>query len=249
MSSAPPYRDFYYPLNVFMHMLTREEGGVTYLHYALFEHEDEAISVAQERSTRLLLDRLPAPPARLLDVGAGIGTTLNRLRSMGYDVVGITPDDRQVAYIRRSHGEGAPVQCIRYEDFEGGAFDVVLFQESSQYIDSETLFARARAPRIIVLDEFATQPLDTPGALHSLSRFLDAAARHGFELVEDVDLSERAAPTIDYFNVRLPRYRDLLIADLGLTNEQVDDLIASGHRYRQLYRDGVYAYRLLQFEK
>lgn len=249
MSSAPPYRDFYYPLNVFMHILTREEGGVTYLHYALFEHEDEAITVAQERSTRLLLDRLPEPPARLLDVGAGIGTTLNRLWSMGYDVVGITPDDRQVAYIRRSHGEGAPVQCVRYEDFEGGPFDVVLFQESSQYIDSEALFALARAPRIIVLDEFATKPLDTPGALHSLSGFLDAAARHGFELVEDVDLSERAAPTIDYFNVRLPRYRAILIADLGLTNEQVDDLITSGQRYRQLYRDGVYAYRLLQFEK
>ena len=35
-----PYRDFYYPLNVFMHILTHEEGGVDYLHYALFENED-----------------------------------------------------------------------------------------------------------------------------------------------------------------------------------------------------------------
>src|SRR5438309_2103091 len=50
-----PYRDFYYPLNVFMHILTHEEGGVDYLHYALFENEHERIGVAQEHSTELLL--------------------------------------------------------------------------------------------------------------------------------------------------------------------------------------------------
>ena len=57
-----PYRDFYYPLNVFMHILTAEEGGVEYLHYGLFEREDEPIGDAQERSTRMLLDRLPPRP-------------------------------------------------------------------------------------------------------------------------------------------------------------------------------------------
>ena len=31
------YRDFYYPLNVFMHILTHEEGAVRYLHYGLFD--------------------------------------------------------------------------------------------------------------------------------------------------------------------------------------------------------------------
>jgi hypothetical protein len=57
-----PYRDFYYPLNVFMHVLTLEEGGVEHLHYGLFEQANDPISVAQERSTALLLSRLP--PAR-----------------------------------------------------------------------------------------------------------------------------------------------------------------------------------------
>src|SRR5882762_1270818 len=57
-----PYRDFFYPLNVFMHILTHEEGGVDYLHYALFESGTERIGAAQERSTELLLSRLPPPP-------------------------------------------------------------------------------------------------------------------------------------------------------------------------------------------
>ena len=38
-----PYRDFYYPLNVFMHILNQEEGGVSYLYYGLFERSDESI--------------------------------------------------------------------------------------------------------------------------------------------------------------------------------------------------------------
>ena len=64
-----PYRDFLYPLNVFMHILTNEEGGVANLHYGLFERPDESISFAQERSTELLLRHLPPPPARLADPG------------------------------------------------------------------------------------------------------------------------------------------------------------------------------------
>src|SRR5439155_10668522 len=44
-----PYRDFYYTLNVFMHVLTLEEGGVEHLHYGLFERVDEPICAAQER--------------------------------------------------------------------------------------------------------------------------------------------------------------------------------------------------------
>ena len=53
--SEAPYRDFYYPLNVFMHILTNEEGSVSYLHYGLFEREGEPIGEAQERSTSMLL--------------------------------------------------------------------------------------------------------------------------------------------------------------------------------------------------
>jgi hypothetical protein len=125
-----------------------------------------------------------------------------------------------------------------------------VFQESSQYIDAETLFTRARklAPRLLVLDEFALQPLDMPGALHTHARFLDAASRAGFRVTEEVELSDRASPTVDYFIARLPLYRQALKSDLGLTDQQVDDLIESGKRYRELYRTGVYGYRLLDLQ-
>jgi len=250
MDGSLPYRDFYYPLNVFMHILTHEEGGVSYLHYALFEREDESIVTAQEHSTELLLSRLPPLPATLLEVGIGLGTTLLRLTHLGYDVEGITPDEKQIAMVRSRYAEELNVQCVSFEAFEARRqYDALIFQESSQYIDSETLFMRAKtlAPRVIVLDEFALQPLDAPGALHSRERFVDAAARAGFRLDEELDLSDRAAPTVSYFIARLPKYREALKTDLGLTDQHVDDLIVSGERYRELYRSGVYGYRLVSF--
>jgi SAM-dependent methyltransferase len=255
MPQALAYRDFYYPLNVFMHILTAEEGAVSYLHYGLFERDDEPIARAQERSTELLFSRLPAPPARLLDVGSGLGTTLRKLAARGYRATGITPDAKQIALI----GDGVDVRCVAFEDMPEAeseelgaseAFDAIIFQESSQYIDSERLFAKARAltRHVVVLDEFTIQPA-ADATLHALDRFLAAAAQNGFEKVEDLDVSDKAAPTIDYFTTRLPRFREALIADLGLSNEQVDALIDSGARYRDFYRRGIYGYRLLQFRR
>ncbi len=233
-----------------MHILTHEEGGVSWLHYGLFEWEDEPLAAAQERSTELLLSRLPPPPARLLEVGIGLGTTLRRLAGAGYDAVGITPDAQQIAMVRARYGNEVVVEQAAFETYvTDSTFDVLVFQESSQYIDAEALFARAAslAPRIVVLDEFALRPVDEEGALHSRDAFLAAAARHEFEVTEEVDLSAQAAPTMAYFTDRIPAYRPRLISDLGLTSQQVDDLIVSGARYRERYANGTYGYRLVCF--
>ena len=248
MPESPLYRDFYYPLNVLLHVLTLEEGEVRHLHYGLFEQPDEPIGTAQERASSRILSELPPPPARILDVGSGLGSNLNRLVEMGYDALGITPDVHQIGMIRARYGDALPLECVRFEDLPDGSYDVAMFHESSQYIDSEALFAKAAemAPRVIVLDEFA---LRDEGTLHRLDAFLAAAARFGFSVTERVDLSAKAPPTIDYFIARLPRYRTALIEDLGLTNEQVDELIVNGEKYAAAYRRGVYGYLLLQFQR
>jgi hypothetical protein len=248
VSSGPgAYRDFTYPLNVFMHILTHEEGAVSYLHYGLFEHADEPLLAAQERSTDLMLSRLPPPPARLLEAGIGLGTTLARLMTLGYDVTGVTPDAQQIAMVRERQ-PNANVHCIAFEDIPPSAYDAVFFQESSQYIDSQALFAKARelTSHVIVLDEFG---MTDEGTLHRYDAFLRAAGDHGFTVTEDLDVSQKAPPTMEYFMARIPRYRDRLIADLGLTGQQIDDLLDSGRGYADFYRRGVYAYRLLQFRR
>jgi SAM-dependent methyltransferase len=244
----PDYRDFYYPLNVLLHVLTLEEGDVRHLHYGLFERADEAIGTAQERASTRILSQLPPPPARVLDVGSGLGTTLERLVLVGYDALGITPDENQIALIRKRYGDDLPLQCVRFEDLDVDApFDVALFHESTQYIDSEALFAKAEriARTLLVLDEFAMRPVK---GLHRYDDFLAAAQRHHFSKVIDEDVSEQAAPTVDYFVPRLPRFQQRLIDDVGVTDAQIDDLIESGKRYRDRYRSGEYGYRFLRFD-
>ena len=240
------YRDFYYPLNVLLHVLTLEEGDVRHLHYGLFERPDEPIGAAQDRASARIFGHLPPPPARVLDVGSGLGANLSRLVKMGYDATGITPDANQIAVIRARHGE-VPVRLERFEDVNE-TFDVALFHESSQYIDSEALFAKAEqvARVLLILDDFAMNPVE---GLHRYDDFLAAASRHNFATTINDDVSDMAAPTIDYFNARLPRFRQQLINDLGIRSVQIDDLIASGQRYRDRYRNGDYGYRFLRFAR
>lgn len=247
-------RDFPYPLSVFLHVLAREEGGVLGLglHYGLFEEKGESLAAAQARSTALLIERLPPPPASLLEVGIGLGSTLDRLTRLGYDAEGIGPDERQVAAARSNFGS-VRAHVAPLETFDPGRrYDAIVFQESAQYIESGALFERTRrlvtpGATVVVLDEFALRPVDRPGSLHRLDRFREAAGRDGFRLEEEVDLSRAAAPTVDYFLDRLPRHRESLVAALDLSEGQVDALVESGKAYRDLYASGSYGYRLLRF--
>ena len=144
------------------------------------------------------------------------------------------------------------MHAVSFEAFETPArYDAIVFQESSQYIDSEALFRKARgfaAPRacMVVLDEFALRPVERPAALHRLDHFLACAHSQGFRCEEEIDLSRQAAPTIAYFLERLARHREALQADLGLSPEQLNALIESGAAYADLYRSGAYGYRLLR---
>ncbi len=250
------YYHFTYPLNVFAHLIQHEVGRIEYLHYGLFEPGETSLKRAQQRSTDLLISRLPDPPTRLLDVGIGLGTTLAQLNELGYESLGIGPDKAQIDIALGRYGDGIHVECVSLERFvnTGAPFDVVLFQESSQYIDSAELFIRVdavlkRGGRVVVLDEFALKPLSERIALHSLKDFKHAATAHSFRLLEELDLSGAAAPSVDWSMERILRRRKRLCEDLHLTREQIDELVASGNRYLARYRDGTYGYRLLVFER
>jgi hypothetical protein len=124
-----------------------------------------------------------------------------------------------------------------------------VFQESSQYIHAPALFAKARelTKHVAVVDEFAFGP--GKHTLHSMSDFLASAEQNGFRVDTEIDLSARAAPTIDYFMTRIPKYAGQLERDLGLSPEQITQLIESGSQYTDLYRRGVYGYRLMELRR
>lgn len=249
------YRHFPFPLNVYAHIVARGGGSLDYLHYGLFAPGCSGIAEAQAHSTRLLLEQLPPPPARVLEVGTGLGTTLARLRERGYDASGINPDPHQVAYAAQRHGLGPHIACTRWEDFDGGGrrWEAIVFQESSQYIAPAEVFSRAArllepGGMLLILDEVGLQPAP-PGepALNPLGALLEAAAANGFAVQEQRDLSGLAAPTVDHLLRMTASLRAELQSLLGVTGQQLDELDRSNEAYRQKYADGRYGYALLRF--
>ena len=241
-------RDFAFPLNVYAELLRLESGVVEFLHYGFFAASDDVVTTAQARAADWLFERLPGP-CRVLDVGIGTGTMLERLARAGFDARGITPDAGQIR-LARSRDPWLSLTEARLEDFDAAEpFDLLLFQESSQYIDSRSLWGKAArllgaSGRVMVLDEFRC---GGDGSLHALDEFLAAAADAGFTLEARSDCSAAAAPTLDHLLAGVDRRWSTLLGMPGVSETALHALQASNRQYRAAYAEGRYRYLYLQF--
>jgi len=249
------YANLAFPLNIYAHCLYLQEGNVDYLHYGLFKegesiHHTSAREV-QQRATDALLARLPPPPCRILEVGIGLGTTALELAQRGYTVTGISPDPQQIALTQQRVKESVTLECVTLEAFSAPAesYDVILLQESAQYIQSLALFNKAYSllaehGLILIADEVSLRRTPKDVASLPLLNYTLAQAQHcGFELSEQVDLSAQAAPFVDYLLWVIEKHRATLLTDV------LDDLLSVLREYQQKYRDGRYGYVLLKFAK
>jgi SAM-dependent methyltransferase len=253
-----PFLDVPFPLNVYAHLLLLVQGETKYLHYGLFASPGDELTTAQIRSNALLREWLPAPPARILEVGMGLGTFAAELADAGYEVVAISPDEAQVKLADKMAAErpNLSVRALAFEQMPGrsdGPFDVVLLQESAQYIGLNDLFHGAAAllrehGRLILIDEVALgRSADGLQNLHLLADIKTHAQRLGFSLAYEQDLSREAAPTVDFLLEHLARLRDPLIRALRLDPAALDDLQTALQAYRAEYAVGRFGYVALSF--
>lgn len=255
-----PYTRLDFPLNVYAHCLFLQEGGADYLHYGLF-NEGESIhkvQVAQQRSTDLLLAHLPEPPSRILEIGIGLGTMAGLLAERGYTVTGISPDPQQVALAKQRVTDNVTLECVTLEAFSAptASYDVILLQESAQYLEALSLFNKAydlltADGLILIADEIGLQRTSKYAnyGLPLLKYTLAQAQRCGFDLIEQIDLSAQAAPTVDYLLWVIEKHRTSLLADLDLKPAVLDNLLSAFREYQQKYRDSHYGYVLLSLAK
>ena len=246
-----------FPLNVFACASLLQEGHVDYLHYGLFDARHPDIRAAQRRSTELIMARLPARGARILEVGIGIGTTARLLGAGGYPVIGISPDPVQVAIARDRAGDLAVLEAVRFEDFSAGAetLDMILLQESFQYLDPERFFAKARrllvpGGQILILDQCRLKPTaPSESALHLVEDVLLSADSEGFALIERLDLTHQATPTLDYILSVLDAHRERLLGALPMTAADLDQLNDAVAANRRRYHQGILGYALYRFAR
>ncbi|MDA3970922.1 MAG: GNAT family N-acetyltransferase [Desulfobulbaceae bacterium] len=251
------YTQLTFPLNVYAHLLFLELGRVDYLHYGIWDENHTDVTSAQNYSTELILKNLPAPPCEILEIGIGLGTTFGLLSERGYAVTGLTPDPYQHDIARKGNINAAGLILSSFEEYDPAdkLFDVLLLQESFQYLDTLQLLQKASLllkPNglILILDEVGMTRTTTESENLPLLAHLQAQAeRWGFNEEKVVDLSAQALPTIDFLLEGLKTHRLQLLKDLPVNEEQFEHLQSSLLLYKQKYIAGEYGYAFVCLRK
>ncbi len=198
--------------------------GLDSLHYGLWEPGDpatiEGVRTAQARYTRRLLDLIPGPPGRLLDVGCGTGDVARAFASTGHRVTAISPD--------RNHGRffqppAAGVRFVpsRFEAFDAEeGFESILMSESQNYFEADAGFRQCRryllpGGHLLVSGMFRRGYSDAFCEVINVERpFVRGARSHGLSLVERWDISRETAPTLALLRDAMARYLPPLVEGL-----------------------------------
>jgi SAM-dependent methyltransferase len=185
--------------------------GLDQTHFGVWNAGDELnlqnFRSAVERYTQLLASLIPEGVSSIVDAGCGFGGVANTLQQLGYNVTGVTPDSLQISYCESKYPSTKWIQSA-FEKLDLGTqkLDLVLMAESCQYLDLELALGQSsrilsQQGYLLVADYFIVDDASsakTPlGSGHHLGYFLDVTDRNGFNLVKEVDVTERVLPTLD----------------------------------------------------
>ena len=183
-----------------------------HLHYGYWTSDLEVdianVRVAQENYARFLISHIPVGVNSILDVGCGSGQIAKMLLDAGYQVDCVSPSPYLSGEVRQLLQTSSHIFECFYEELETpNCYDLILFSESFQYIKpeealSKTLGLLNEGGYILICDIFKKDTPDKsplPGG-HPLKTFYGLVSKYPLELVEDLDITEQTAPTLDIVN-------------------------------------------------
>jgi len=143
-----------------------------------WEQRDAAFSSLRRANAARLLERLQkvsAPPARLLDIGCAEGWFVRAARDAGYDAQGLEPDDRMAK-------KSDPALNIRTGFFPAALqskerFDIITFNDVFEHLPN---VRSAMSACITHLNPGGMLVINLPNALGGIYRISRIAARLGF---------------------------------------------------------------------
>lgn len=196
-----------------------------HLHFGYWPENFPGLSLeeAQEKMFLLLLSCFPEPPARVLDVGCGLGFSAALLAEKGYRVTAIAPSDELIGYAKTRYGsEKVDYQNAGFLDespaFAVDLYDIILFQESLQYLHPiEAVFHQARRllrpkGKIIFGDEVCLdRSIQSHTAVHHRSDIISALSENGFRISSQKTVRENVLPTCNEVILRFTSHFDHVV--------------------------------------
>ena len=182
--------------------------GAKDLHYGYWsdgvEHDIKSLPRAQEDYCSFILSHIPADAKRLLDIGSGAGSVAARVVARGQQVDCVSPSSFLNSQARELLGDKAKIYECDYEDFKtSDIYDCAFFCESFQYVKMEQGLSNVASQlrkdgTLIISDFFRLQTKGEKSPIsggHPIDEFRQVMARQPFKLVEEIDITERTAPT------------------------------------------------------
>lgn len=248
-----------FPLNVYALTLELEYGHATHLHYGVNDDpmdESELYPQAQQRAQEALCALLPPAPASILEIGFGSGALAKALAAQGYEVTALTSLNTEFDSVEGDDQSNVEFKLGDLAGFKSAhRFDVVLLQQSAQYIDSLELLALVDqvlrgGGQLLLAEEFT---LDDSKIGHEprpvLASFRQLAERCGFTTQRQRELGRQVAPGLRLFVSLMEKHRGVLVKQYEIGADELTTLIAAMAEMATKYEDVRLAYTLLDLRK
>ncbi len=235
-----------------------------HLHFGYWPENKSHVSLeeAQVYLQEALIKHLPKAPARLLDVGCGLGVTAAKLATRGYQVTAIAPSETLIRYARTRYNhtgvQFTAADFMQDMEFEAPSegYDAIIFQESLQYLRPlDSVFDKARqllklGGLVLLTDEVCHDlALASETAVHPLTAIKAALAENGMRILQHQVLDDRVGRTCRIVLKRLIDARKALVNTSDHAPQHLDDLIKGWQNQESWYASGQFGYRLIVADK
>lgn len=197
-----------------------------HLHWGLWRDvpkEPRRFAEARQAYADELVRWVPSEGTRVLDVGCGLGGIAKMLADRGHHVTALNPRADHHERLVAHPTERLDVRRARFEDFDEGAFDVILFGESFNFFAEDVAGTLERAASLLA-----------PGGQVILAELLSPATEaaleaSGWSLAKRQDVTEDVAFTVDALQAAFERYvrpyRELHAAALRAVDPRLADRV------------------------
>lgn len=241
-----------FPHAIRAYLLALEHNDAEPQHYGLFLEEHGTLAQAQKHQIDWLIAKISASPD-YPRIGVNVRKTTARLLQQGY----------AAHYVNFDIDSNSPTSNPMYPPISPDlptsdnreCFGTLVLCESIQ--NTEPLIAINQAfdrlpihGDLLIMDEFALRHDATETTpLFFLENMITLAERLGFKLIEQINLSDLAAPTLAYWRQAIQTHRQELRTEYAVTDKQWAQF-DQFYQHRQLqFSKALFGYVYLHFKK